>query len=141
MVQHLASFTTQCLVFIIIPKWENNLAPEDTTVGTNEFINEYDSLGITESDSEGIKKGFLLVLKDNIIDGDVLWTANVCYEYISDFIRLDSSGGNSEVLTVGTYDGEIPGLIDNTILGVADSSKPGKEPRFVINESDYEGIK
>ena len=137
MVQHLASFTTQCLVFIIIPKWENNLAPEDTTVGTNEFINEYDSLGITESDSEGIKKGFLLVLKDNIINGDVLWTENVCYESISDFVRLDSSVGNSEVLTVGTSDVYIPGLIDNTMLGVADYSKPGKELIFVINESDY----
>ena len=30
-------------------------------------------LGITETDSEIIKEGNLLGLKDNIIDGDILW--------------------------------------------------------------------
>ena len=33
---------------------------------------------ITESNSEGIKEGPLLVFKDTIIDGDVLW-CNVGY--------------------------------------------------------------
>ena len=72
MVQHLASLTTQCLVLLIIPNWENDLVPEDTMVGTNEFSDEYESLGMTYSDSEGIKEGFLLELKDHIIDCDVL---------------------------------------------------------------------
>ena len=30
-------------------------------------------LGITKPDSEIIKEGALLGLKDNIIDGDILW--------------------------------------------------------------------
>ena len=50
--KNLASLTTQCLVLLILQ--------------TGKII------GINESDYEGIKEVFLLGLKYNIIDGDVL---------------------------------------------------------------------
>ena len=73
---------------------------------------------------------------DNIIDGDLIWTTNVSPGSISDGRRLDKYDGNSEVITVGTSDGETLGLIDNTLLGVSNSSKLRIEIGFEINESD-----
>ena len=45
---------------------------ESIKLGTNEGSDEYNALGITESDSEGIKEIPLLKLRYNIIDGDIL---------------------------------------------------------------------
>ena len=42
---------------------------ESIKLGTNEGSDEYNALGRTEWDSEGIKEIPLLGLKDNIIDG------------------------------------------------------------------------
>ena len=40
-----------------------------------------------------------------------------------DGIRLDNPDGNSKVFSFGTTEGGTLGLIDNTMLGVADYSK------------------
>ena len=98
------------------------------------YSNECNSLSTTESDSENIKKELLLVMKDKLFDSDVLWISNGSPDSISDGTSLENSDGNSEGFTVGAYDCEKPGLIDNTILGVANSSKLGKELRFRVNE-------
>ena len=83
MIQPLASLTTQCLVLLIIPNWENKLVPEDTMVGTNGYSNECNSLGITESYSEGITDRIIIGLKKRFIDGDLIWTANGSPDFIS----------------------------------------------------------
>ena len=41
-------------------------------LGTNDGCVEYTTLGVNESEYEGIKEGTSLGLKDNIIDGDIL---------------------------------------------------------------------
>ena len=75
---------------------------------------------ITESNSEGIKEVLLLLLNDTIIDGDVLWGTVGSPEWKCEDIRVDNFGGNSKTFPVGTSDGEPLGLIDNTMLGIAD---------------------
>ena len=45
---------------------------------------------------------------------------------IYDRIRVDNSDGKYERFLVGTSDGTTFGLIENTMIGVADSSKLGK---------------
>ena len=114
------------MVSLIIPNWANTLVPEDTMFGNNECSNECNSLGITESKSEGIKEGPLLGLKDNIIDGDVIWGTVVSPEWKCKGIRVENPDGNSKGFLFGTAEGETLGLIDNTMLGVTDSSKLGK---------------
>ena len=47
---------------------------------TNEDCVKCKSIGITESDAEGINEGPLLGLKDNIIESDVLWGTVVSTE-------------------------------------------------------------
>ena len=78
---------------------------------------------ITESKSEGIKGGALLGLKDNIIDGGVLWVTVGSPQWKFDGIRVEKPDGKSKGFSFGTAEGETLGLIDNTMLGVADSSK------------------
>ena len=102
------------------------MVPEDTMVGTNECNDECNSLCITESDYEAIKDGIILRMEDTIIYGDVIWTANFSTEYIYDGIWLDKSDVKYVGFTVGTSDGKIPRFTDNTMVGVADSSKLGK---------------
>ena len=41
-------------------------------LGTNEGSNEYNTLGVNESDSEGIKEGPSLGFKNDIIYSDIL---------------------------------------------------------------------
>ena len=72
MVQHLASLTTQWLLFMILPNWKNNLVPEYTMFGTNEASAVCNSLGITESYSEGIMDRLIIGLKVTFIDGDLI---------------------------------------------------------------------
>ena len=67
--------------------------------------------------------GDLLGLKDNIIDGDVIWGNVGSPEWKFDGIRVDNPDGNSKGFLFGTAEGETLGLIDNTMLGVADYSK------------------
>ena len=62
-------------------------------------------------------------MKDKIIGCDVKVPANVSPDSIYDGIRLENSYGNSEGFIVGTSEGKTMGLIDNTMLCVADSSK------------------
>ena len=60
---------------------------------------------ITESNSEVIKEGPLLGLKDTMIDGDVIWGIFVYPEWKCEGIRLDNPDGNSKIFTVGTSGG------------------------------------
>ena len=103
------------------------------TVGSYEWKCEGIRLGnpdgnfvITELNSEVIKEGPLLVLKDIIIDVDVIWGTVGYPEWKCEGIRVDNPDGNSKIFPVGTSDGEPLGLIDNTMLGIADCSKLGK---------------
>ena len=77
-------------------------------------------------------------MKDNIIDGDVLWGTVGYPEWKCEGIRVENPNGNTQMFLVGTSEVETLGLIDNTMLGVADSSKLGK---IGINASDSEVIK
>ena len=47
----------------------------------------------------------------------MLWTANGSRDSIYDGIRLDNYDGNTEGFIIGKYDVELPGIIDNTMLG------------------------
>ena len=89
---------------------------------------------ITESNSEVIKEGNLIVLEDTIIDGDVLWGTVGSPAQKCEGIRVDNPDRNSKIFPVGTSDGELLGLIDNIILGIADYSKLAKELGFGISE-------
>ena len=62
-------------------------------------------------------------MKHNINDCDKIWKIVDYIDSISDGISVDNSEGNSEGFTVGTYYDATLGLIDSTVLGVADSSK------------------
>ena len=102
-------------------------------LGTIEDIIEFSSLGIvryiigiTESESEVIKEGPLLGLKDKIIEGDVLWGTVGSLEWKYEGIRVEKLDGKSKRVQVVTSDGETLGFIDNTMLGINDSSKLGK---------------
>ena len=70
-----------------------------------------------------IKEGPLLVLKDAIIHGDVLLVTVGSPELKWDGIRVDNPDGKSKIFPVGAYDGATLGLIDNTMLGIADYFK------------------
>ena len=89
----------------------------------NEVYVELYSIGITESYSEEIKEVTLFLLKDNIIDSDVLQAPVVFTDSVSDGIWVDNSDGKYERFTVVTYSSATLVLIDNTILIVANSSK------------------
>ena len=84
------------------------------------------NLFITESNYEGIKEGHLLVLKDTIIDVDVLWGTVDSPEWKCEEIRVDNPDGDSKIFSVGTSDCEPLGIIENKMLGIADSLKLGK---------------
>ena len=60
---------------------------------------------ITESNSEVIKDGPLLELKDTIIDGDVIWDTVGSPEWKFEGIRVGKPNGNSKIFPVGTSDG------------------------------------
>ena len=68
----------------------------------------------------------LLGFKDIIIDGDVCWGTVGSPEWKFNGLIVDNSDVNSQVFRVGTSDGATLGLIDNTMLSVADYSKLGK---------------
>ena len=61
-----------------------------------EGCDEYTSLGISEWSPEVVEDGPLLGFKDNIKDGDKLWTAVGFIDSIFDGINEDNSDGNSE---------------------------------------------
>ena len=89
----------------------------------NENFVECNSIGITESDCEGIKDRTLLGLKENIIQDDMLWGTVVFPGWKCEGIRVDNPDGKSIIFQVGTSDGTKIGLIDNTMISIADSSK------------------
>ena len=88
----------------------------------------------------------LLVLKDNIIDGDGLWTAEGYPGFFFGGIRLDKSDGKSEGFPVESSDGATLGLINRKVLSVAYYSKLGRElgskeyALLGLSEGDFEGI-
>ena len=96
-------------------------------LGTNEVCVECNPLGINEWLSKWIKDQPVLVLEDNIIDGDELLTTEGSTESISDGTRLDNSGGKPGGFPVGKYDGSTLGFYDSAMLGVVDSSKLGEK--------------
>ena len=59
-------------------------------------------------------------MKDTIIDVDMIWGTVGSPEWKYKGIRVDNRDGKSKLLPVGTSDGEPIGLINNTILGIAD---------------------
>ena len=65
-------------------------------------------------------------MKDNIIDGDILWAIEVYIDFIFDSIEEVHSDGYSERVPAEASEGETLGPIDSTLLGVTDSSKLGK---------------
>ena len=65
-------------------------------------------------------------MKDKIIDGDILWTAEGYSVFLSGGIRLDNSGGKSGIFPVRSYYVATLVLIDIKVLDVAYSSKPDK---------------
>ena len=70
--------------------------------------------------------GPLFGLKDNIIDDDVLWGTVGSPELKCNVARVDNPDGKSKGFLVGTSDVATLGLIENTMLGVSESSKPIK---------------
>ena len=96
-------------------------------LGSIEGCDEYSSLGISEWSPEVVEDGPLLGFKDNIKDGDKLWTAVGFPDSMFDDINEDNSDGESEGFPVGTYNDATIGSIGNTVRGVADSSKILKE--------------
>ena len=65
-------------------------------------------------------------MKDNIIDGDIIWTAECSPGFYPGSIRLDNSDRKSERFLVESFDVATLGLIYITVLGVAYSPKIGK---------------
>ena len=90
-------------------------------LGTDEGSDEFNALGINEWDSKGIKDLPLLGLKDDIIDGDILWASVGFPNSISDGIKIKTFDG----VTIWISDGATLGFIDNKMLGVTDSCKIG----------------
>ena len=62
-------------------------------------------------------------MKDNIIDGDILWTAESSPGFLVDGIRLDNSSGKYEGFSFESSAGATLGPVDNRVLGVAYSLK------------------
>ena len=86
-------------------------------------ILECTSLGIFEGDYGLVKEPTLLELKDNIKGVNKIWTTVAYYESVSDSIRVDMFNKNYDVILLVIYDSSKLSLSDNTMIGVADSSK------------------
>ena len=81
-----------------------------------------------------MKEGPLLGLRDTIIDGDIIWGTMGPPEWKCKGIRVDNLDWNSNIFPVSTSDGEPLGPIDNTMLGISDYYRLGKELGFGISE-------
>ena len=92
-------------------------------LGLIEVSLEWSSLVIFEWHSKAVKELPLLVLWDNINEGDKILTTVDSPEPVSDEIRVDSFNWNSEGVLLGISDDATIGLFYNKILGFADFFK------------------
>ena len=120
-------------VFVDVPispyiTWQYRFDKSGIPDGLNEedMIGSTLWLGITEPDSERIKDGTLLVFKDNIIDGNILWAIELSPDFIFDGIAEFHHDGNSWEFTDETSEDETLGPIYRKFIGVTDSFKLGK---------------
>ena len=77
-------------------------------------------------------------MKDNIKEGDKLWTTVVTTESVLDSTRVYRFSWNSEGILIGVYNDLTLGLSDNKMLGVDDSYKHGEE--LVCKEGELLGV-